>query len=38
MFGDWKNPGAAWDKKFWVPPPEARPEIGLLDVPEWALY
>ena len=38
MFGDWKNPEGAWNKKFWVPPPEARPGIGLLDVPEWALY
>lgn len=38
MFGDWQNPGAAWNKKFWVPPPDPRPDIGLLDVPEWVLY
>jgi hypothetical protein len=38
MFGDWKNPAAAWNKKFWVPPSEPRPDIGLLDVPAWVLY
>ena len=38
MFGDWKNPAASWKKKFWVSPPEPRPEIGLLSVPEWVLY
>ncbi len=38
MFGDWKNPTAAWNKKFWVPPPEPRPDIGLLSAPEWVLF
>jgi len=38
MFGDWQNPESAWNKKFWVPPPEPHPDIGLLDVPEWVLY
>lgn len=38
MFGDWKNPAAAWNKKFWVPPPEPRPEIGLLSAPAWVLF
>jgi len=38
MFGDWKNPNAAWNKKFWVPPPDPRPEIGLLSAPEWVLF
>jgi len=38
MFGDWKNPNAAWNKNFWVPPPDPRPEIGLLSAPEWMLF
>ena len=38
MFGDWKNPAGAWKKKFWVPPPSHRPELGLLSAPEWLLY
>ncbi len=38
MFGDWKNPNAAWNKKFWVPPPPHHPDIGLLSAPEWVLY
>ena len=38
MFGDWKNPNAAWNKKFWVPPPGPRPDIGLLSAPEWVLF
>jgi hypothetical protein len=38
MFGDWKNPHAAWNKNFWVPPPEHRAEIGLLSAPEWVLF
>ena len=35
LFGDWRAPDAAWCKKFWVPPPEPTPEIGLLSAPEW---
>jgi hypothetical protein len=38
LFGDWKNPAAAWKKEFWIPPPHARPDIGLLSVPEWVLF
>ncbi|MCL4203212.1 MAG: hypothetical protein KJ000_11980 [Pirellulaceae bacterium] len=38
LFGDWKNPAAAWNKTFWIPPPEARSNIGLLSAPEWVLY
>lgn len=38
LFGDWKHPEAAWNKKFWVPPPEPHPEIGLLSAPEWVLF
>jgi len=37
LFGDWRAPGAAWSKKFWVPPPASNPEIGLLSAPEWVL-
>ena len=37
MFGDWKNPAGAWKKKFWVPPPSPRPEVGLLTPPDWLL-
>jgi len=35
LFGDWQRDDAAWSKKFWVPPPEPRPEVGLLALPEW---
>lgn len=35
LFGDWRHPEAAWSKKFWVPPPEPKPEVGLLAMPEW---
>lgn len=38
MFGDWRDPEAAWNKKFWVPPPEHHPDIGLLAPPEWLLF
>ncbi len=38
LFGDWKNPAAAWKKEFWVPPPEPHPDVGLLSVPEWVLF
>jgi len=38
LFGDWKNPAAAWKKEFWVPPPEPRPDIGLVSAPEWVLF
>lgn len=38
LFGDWKNPNAAWSKKFWVPPPEPHPEVGLLSPLEWLLH
>ncbi len=38
LFGDWKDAKAAWNKKFWVPPPDHRPDIGLLAVPEWVLF
>ena len=38
LFGDWKNPEAAWSKKFWVPPPEPEPEVGLLTFPEWVMF
>lgn len=38
LFGDWKNPAGAWNKKFWVPPPEHHPEVGLLASPEWLLF
>jgi len=38
MFGNWKNPVASWNKKFWVPPPAPHPDIGLLSTPEWVLY
>jgi hypothetical protein len=38
MFGDWKNPDSAWNKSFWVPPPDPRPDIGLLAAPEMMLY
>jgi len=38
MFGDWKNPDAVWNKQFWVPPPDARADIGLLSAPEWLLF
>jgi len=38
MFGDWKNPAAAWKKGFWVPPPDHHPDIGLLSAPEWMLF
>ena len=37
LFGDWKPPESAWSKKFWVPPPEHHPEVGLLRPPEWIL-
>jgi hypothetical protein len=37
LFGDWKSPGSAWSKKFWVPPPEPHPEVGLMSAPEWVL-
>jgi hypothetical protein len=35
IFGDWKHPEAAWPKKFWVPPPNPKPGVGLLAMPEW---
>ncbi len=35
LFGDWKNPEAGWNKKFWVPPPSAHREVGLIAAPEW---
>lgn len=38
VFGDWKNPAAAWKKDFWVPPPQHHPDIGLLSAPEWVLF
>jgi hypothetical protein len=38
LFGDWKNAESAWSKKFWVPPPEPQPDVGLLQPPEWLLY
>jgi hypothetical protein len=38
LFGDWTNAESAWSKKFWVPPPEPRPEVGLLQPPEWLLH
>jgi len=38
MFGDWRNPAASWNKRFAVPPPEPRPDIGLLSAPEWVLF
>ena len=38
MFGDWKTPNASWPKKFWVPPPNPQPDIGVLSVPEWEPY
>lgn len=38
LFGDWKNPAGAWNKKFWVPPPEHHPEVGLLAPPGWLLF
>lgn len=38
LFGDWKTPEALWNKKFWVPPPDPRPEIGLVSAPEWVLF
>lgn len=38
MFGDWRNPDAAWSKTFWVPPPDHLAEIGLLAPPEWLLF
>ncbi len=37
LFGDWRDPAAAWSRKFWVPPPEPHPDVGLLRVPEWVL-
>lgn len=37
LFGDWKQPASAWSKRFWVPPPEPQPEVGLLDAPQWVL-
>jgi hypothetical protein len=37
LFGDWKNSDAVWKKDFWIPPPQPRPEIGLLSAPEWVL-
>jgi len=37
MFGDWRNPHAAWNKSFCVPPPDPHPNIGLLSVPAWVL-
>lgn len=37
LFGDWKNPAGAWNKKFWVPPPDHHAEVGLLAPPEWLL-
>ena len=38
LFGDWKNPDAAWSKKFWVPPPDPQPEVGLVSAPEWIVF
>jgi hypothetical protein len=38
LFGDWKNPAAAWNKTFWISPPEARSNIGLLSAPKWVLF
>ena len=35
LFGDGKHPEAAWPKKFWVPPPDPKPGVGLLAMPEW---
>jgi len=35
LFGDWKDPNGVWAKKFWVPPADPRPGIGLLAMPEW---
>jgi hypothetical protein len=37
LFGGCEVPGAAWSKTFWVPPPNPRPEIGLVAAPEWVL-
>ncbi len=37
QFGDWKNPAAVWGKKFWVPPPDPQPEVGLVSAPEWLI-
>lgn len=37
LFGGCEAPGAAWSKTFWVPPPNPRPEIGLIATPEWFL-
>ena len=37
LFGDWKQPASAWGKRFWVPPPEPQPEVGLLAPPQWVL-
>jgi hypothetical protein len=38
VFGNGKNPAAAWKREFWVPPPDHHPDIGLLSVPEWMLF
>jgi hypothetical protein len=38
LFGDWRHPAAAWSRKFWVPPPEPHPAVGVLAVPEWVLF
>lgn len=38
LFGDWKNPAGAWNKKFWVPPPKHHSEVGLLAPPAWLLF
>jgi len=37
LLGDCKAPDAAWSQKFWIPPPNPRPEIGLVAAPEWIL-
>ena len=38
LFGDWRDSAAAWSGKFWVPPPEPRPAVGLLSPPEWVMF
>jgi hypothetical protein len=38
LFGDWQNPAAVWKKDFWVPPPAARADVGLLAAPQWLRF